>query len=214
MDLQAVLQIEEGRRLIQEDEARLLSQGPGDQGALPLAAAEAPEGPILQPLEIHLAQRVTRRGEVPRTLEPQQPQVRGASHQHHLDDAEVEKDLRLLRHQGQQARPRAGAQGAHRAPGEGHPAAVRRQEPAQDPEERRLAGAVGTDDPGHFARGQAQRQVGEEGRRGSGVAEPEVARLQERPAGGGIRWAGLTQSSVLLPARGTARGRKGRRTAP
>ena len=54
--LQLVADVEKTRRLVEDDELRLLAEGPGKQDALPLAVADGLEGPVGKVERVGLAE--------------------------------------------------------------------------------------------------------------------------------------------------------------
>ena len=54
--LQLIADVEKTRRLVEDDELRLLAEGPGKQDALPLAVADGLEGPVGKVERVGLAE--------------------------------------------------------------------------------------------------------------------------------------------------------------
>ena len=54
--LQLIADVEKTRRLVEDDELRLLAEGPGKQNALPLAVADGLEGPVGKVERVGLAE--------------------------------------------------------------------------------------------------------------------------------------------------------------
>ena len=130
--------------------------------------------------------------------------MRRAAHESDLEHREVEQHPALLEHHRHPAGPLAGGDRSHGTPVQAHLPRLRCDDTAQEHQERGFSGAVRSDDPGEFPPGHGKGQSSEQGRRRARVRENQPMRGQDR----------VTQSTLLPPAGGTARGRTVRRTGP
>jgi len=149
-------EIEVGRRLVQEKHLRLLRHCAREQHALPLAAREPVERPVLQPGDVEARHRRPGNGEVVRAREAECRKVRRAPHEHDLERGERELERRVLRHDRQPAGQLAAAVGAERGALEAHAPRARREDTREETHERRLPPPFGpitpTSSPGATAR--------------------------------------------------------------
>ena len=136
--------VERGRRLVEQDDRRLLGEGARDDGALALAAGERPERRSASSVELETLERVPGGVAIRGTLACERPEVRRPSHQHVLGDGEPRRRLGRLRDDREE--PRALAPIERRGvPAEKRHAPVVRQQAGDRAEKRRLAGAVRPD---------------------------------------------------------------------
>lgn len=91
-------EVEVRGRLVHHQDARLLGKRAGDQGELPLAAGNARVDLLGQRGDAHGRDRLARDGAVARRGGGEQPDMRGASHQHHVGDEEGKVAGMGLRH--------------------------------------------------------------------------------------------------------------------
>ena len=142
-----VADVERARRLVEQQDRRLLGERPGDHEPLALAAAQRAEpapanGPSSSrsstPATISRSWRVAA-GEV--------ADVRRPAEQHVLDAGHVVGDQRLLRHVGDELRPPAARARRQRARRRRATSPRALDEADDGPQQRRLAGAVGADEP-------------------------------------------------------------------
>ena len=185
--LRLVPEIEVGRRLVEDEEPRLLGERPRHRRALALAAAQAVE-PLRGELE-HAGRLHRGAGALPvgRALEVALGRVRIAPHQDQLLDRERELGRHALRDHGDPARELGRAPVRQRPPLEEDPAGVGRKHPGEQADQRRLAGAVRAEHADDLAGPDLEREVGEaEGARLArprrGIGEADAAELDERRA--------------------------------
>lgn len=181
--LDLVGDVEEGRRLVEQQDRRFLRQHHGDPDALALAAGQFVHQPVGEIGDAHRRHRRPDRLLVrPRPL-PQEGLVRIAPAADQIGDADAVGRRRALRQQAEPARDLAGGQRGnlpaveHDAPGR------RRQQPRQRPQQSRLATGVRPDDDGERPVGNGERQAGGDRarvvaqRHGIGVEAMRHARL-------------------------------------
>src|SRR5206468_2299674 len=156
--LRLVAQVEMRGGLVEHEEPRLLGQRPREQGALALAARELLERQRSQRERLRRRHGGARGGDVGGVLEEAARRVRVTAHQHELLDRERKGPRRLLRHHRHLARQRPGREIAHGPSGEPDLAALRAQHAREQPQQRRLARAVGTDDAEDLAALDGERQ--------------------------------------------------------
>jgi hypothetical protein len=89
--------------------------------------------------------------------------VRQAAERDDLLDARGERQDGLLRHDRESSRDRRAIEAADRVAAEEDLAFVGREETGDDPEERRLAGAVRAQEGNAFARGEIERHAAQDG---------------------------------------------------
>src|SRR5256886_674488 len=156
-----------------------------------------------------------RGGDVGGVLEEAARRVRVTAHQHELLDRERKGPRRLLRHHRHLARQRPGREIAHGPSVEPDLAALRAQHAREQPQQRRLARAVGTDDAEDLAALDGERQPRKRERplaptRGPRVGEGDVAELNERRHSGRLRVRrihtkkGAPQKAVITPTESSA----------
>jgi zinc/manganese transport system substrate-binding protein len=175
-DLEDVLarhEVESGDRLVEQQDLGLLGQPLRHECPLPLTAGELVEGPLGEVAEAQRLQGAVDGGPVGGPEPPQQTRAGVAAHRHGLPDGEREPlaDDRALQDVGHAT----GGRRYREATG------TRWQQPGQRVEERRLAGAVRTDERRH---GGARDGEG-------GVREHHVIAVgQDEPFGRGHRRSG------------------------
>ncbi len=161
----ALLRIESRRRLVDDQQARIVEQRLRDADALAHAAGEAAERTVASLDEVHELEQLLD----PRARRARLEALRGGEVLEELHRRELRVDAEVL---GQVAQHLAHRVGLARDVGAvpRHASARRRRERREDAHERRLARAVGTEQPEH--------------------AGAEIEReLRERPAAAGIALA-------------------------
>jgi len=96
-------QVQSGRGFVQEDDLRLLADGPGDEDALAFSAAEGVHFAVGQVVHARKPHGGPGLGDIFGTFEPQQAHVGGASHEDHLTNAEGQLLGDHLGYEGQPA---------------------------------------------------------------------------------------------------------------
>ena len=158
-DVELVAEIERRRRLVEQQDVRLLGQRAGDDDALLLAAGERGETAALEGERCPVAASASRAiGHVARALEFEGAEVGVAPHQGDLEHGVVEREVRFLRHD------RDATARARRAASDATVAAVERDGPGVGPqhageqaEQRRLARAVRAENAHDAARARRER---------------------------------------------------------
>src|SRR5438876_4005093 len=210
-----VAQVEMRGGLVEHEQPRLLGQRPREQRPLALAPRELLERQRSQCERLRRRHGRPRGGDVGGVLEEAARRVRVTAHQHELFDRERKGPRRLLRHHRHLARQRPGREIAHGPSGEPDLAALRAQHAREQPQQRRLARAVGTDDAEDLAALDGERQPRKRERplaptRGPRVGEGDVAELNERRQSGRLRVRrihtkkGAPQKAVITPTESSA----------
>ena len=135
-----VEEVEVGGRLVEEDEARLLRQDPGDADHLLLAARQLGVGPLPQVQDAHPPQGVD--GDLQVLLLGRVRDVAGAPREDHVLHGEGEDRAVVLGQVAEDLGPPPGGEGEQLLAHDAHLAALELQHPPQDAHERRLAAAV------------------------------------------------------------------------
>ncbi len=151
-DLDLVVQVERGRRLVEDQQASRvvpvfleLGQRARDDDALLLAAAQRVEVAALEIGRAGGRERAAHRQQVGGGLEAERPEVRVPSHQREVEDGVVEDRMNLLRHHGQPPGEHPLGHARDRRVVQPNLAAGGRQGARQDAQQRRLARAVGAE---------------------------------------------------------------------
>ena len=147
-----VRDVEVGRRLVEEEHPRFLRERAREQHALPLAAGDAVERPVLEPADVEAHHRVPGDREVARAGEAERAEIRRAPHEHDLERRERELEDGILRHDREPARTLATAERGERDAVELDDAGGGRDRAGQDAHERRLPAPVGSDDADDLSR--------------------------------------------------------------
>ena len=160
------------RRLVQQQDLRLLRQRHRQHDPLALPPRELPERPPRQRRRPHRRQRPLRDPPVRRRVAAQPVDIGAATQQHQLLYLKVEGDLQSLRHQRDPARQRPLVGGPPRPPADQHLPRLRLQGAAQQPQDRALAGAVRPQQSRAFPRRHGQRQPPQHRRPSVGELHP------------------------------------------
>ena len=139
-----VMDVEVGRRLVEEEELGLLRERLGQQNPLPLAAAEREDGAPGEAGEVDADQRRAGALAVLGGVGLQPAPVRRPPQEHEVLDAEVEGERERLADEGEAAGQRARLPRPDLPPPE-HQTSVVGERPADGPQERGLAAAVGAE---------------------------------------------------------------------
>ena len=178
VDPRLVTQIEVRGGLVEKKDLRLLGKGTRQQHALALAAGEPIEPTALDLGHLESGHRLARDREVPRARKGERGEVRRATHQDDLERREREVDGGVLGDDGEPARNLAPSVGREGSPREPDGARARREDPRQEPDERRLAASVRTDHAEDLP-GQ-EREADRAENLARAVAERDRVRLEER----------------------------------
>ena len=202
-----VAQVEEARRLVEGQRRRLLGERARHHHALPLAGGELVDQAVGERESVDPRQRRARDRDVALGFEGDPGEVRVAAEQHRLERGEGHLEARLLGHHGEPARDLPARQRRQRIAAQLDRSELRGERAREQPDQRRLARAVGPDDAQHLAR------LDREGERldaaAARVAEAEVAH-GDAPARAGDRRA---LSHAPPRAGAAAPGRRARRRA-
>ncbi len=106
-----VADVERARRLVEQQDRRLLGEGTGDHDALPLAAAQRAEAPIGGPTHVEAFQHAGHNVTVVTGRGAEVGDVRRAAEQHVFERRHVVGHQRYLRHVGDRAPLVAGRTG-------------------------------------------------------------------------------------------------------
>ncbi len=199
-ELDLVAQVEEARRLVEQEERRLLRQRAREEDALPLAARERADGAVGEGAGAGALERGAGDGEVALRLEGDPAEVRMAAEQGDLERGEGQLVRGLLRHHGDAAGALARRERGELVAQQAHRAARGAQRSREQPHQGRLAGAVRTEQADDLAAPDREADAGDPA--AARVAEDEVAPLEER-----------RPFRHRAPAAAAARGRRDRRRA-
>ena len=141
-DLELICEIERRRRLVEQQHLRRLRQRARNHHALLFAAAERCERARFERGGARRRQRLARDLLVARVLERERAQMRVSSHQHHVDDGEVERRMRLLRYHGDSSREIAAGQPLDRTLVDENAARQRRQNSREHAQQRGLPRSI------------------------------------------------------------------------
>ena len=168
-DLDLVMEVERGRRLVEDQEASRvapvfleLGQRARDDDTLLFAAAQGVEVATLEVGRARGCEGAAHRQQVGGGLEPEGPEVRVPSHQREVEDGVVEDRVNLLRHHRQPSGEHPLVHAADRRVVEPNLTARRRQG-ARDPQQGRLARAVRTERTRDAAAGHVERHALQDG---------------------------------------------------
>src|SRR5688500_19003794 len=179
-EARAVLEVERGRWLVEEETFGLLRERARERDELALAARQLGHGARFEVRGVEARERLARRFEVARRLEAEALRVRAAARQHDFERGEGEDGRDGLRHVGHAARARPRLDARERLAAEQDLAARRLEQAGEQPDERRLARAVRADERREAAALHAERRAAHDLRRAAAVSEAQVAALDER----------------------------------
>src|SRR5215470_17368392 len=154
-----MLEIEEGRRLVEQRDLRRLRERPRKKHPFALAARELLDVAISERKQAKSLQGLPRDLEIARTFKMKRANMRGAAHQHNLEHGETKRERIFLAHHRDHARELAALVLDSRTAEQSDVAAPWAHRSADDFQQRRLAGAVRTNDCEHLARRDLERNV-------------------------------------------------------
>ena len=149
--LELVLHVQVRRRLVQEQDLRLLRQGPGEKDTLALSAGEAGHGALDKRVGLGQAHRLDGEPALGGALHLKPAHVGIAAHHYHFQRRESEGVRRQLRQHGQDLGNVAGRHFTQVGPFEPHRSFLLLQQPRDRLEQRRFARAVGADEADELA---------------------------------------------------------------
>ncbi len=144
LHLEADVQVQ--RRLVQQQQFRLLRQRPRQNHALLFSAREFLHQALAQVGGAGGDQGLARNLHIAGAFKPQQPHVDVSPLQHERQHPDGKQQRAFLLHHGDAPRPLPPGQGSHRPTVQQHGPAFRRQQPGQQLQQRGLARGVGPDD--------------------------------------------------------------------
>ena len=142
LHFELVADVERRRRLVEQQQLCALRQRAGDHDALFFAAAERAERAVLERRGAGGGERPARDGQILGTFERERAEMGKPSHQHDVEDGEIERRVRFLRNERDAPRDLAVRPVGERTTVERHRAAGRTVHAAEQLEQRRLAGSV------------------------------------------------------------------------
>ena len=151
-EVELVAHVEVRRRLVEEEDGRLLREPARERGALPLAGGERPERPPGEVRGLRLPQGARHRRPVLRGEGRERPAVRVAAERHPVLDRDAVRRLVLRGHEGHALREARAGPARERAALEEDLASRGRKEARERAHERRLAGRVRPDEGEALAR--------------------------------------------------------------
>ena len=95
--------VEVRRRLVEEENSRLLRERARDHDPLPLATRELVHTPAREAEDAGLGHHALGNRDVPRAFERKRRMMRGPAHQHHLGDGVGKRHRRVLGHDRDEA---------------------------------------------------------------------------------------------------------------
>ncbi|BDZ47529.1 hypothetical protein GCM10025866_34380 [Naasia aerilata] len=161
--LDLVREVEERRRLVEQEDVGLLGERHGDPHALPLAAGQLVDRAVREGQGVGVPQRAGDSGVIGAAPPPEPALVRVPPAAHQVGDGDALGRDRGLGEEAEDLRHLARRDVGERAPVEQDPAVAGRQEACHGAQQRRLAGGVGPDDSGDAALGDIEAEVGEDG---------------------------------------------------
>ena len=156
-EVELVAHVEVRRRLVEEEDGRLLREPARERRELPLAGGERPERPPGEVLDLRLPQGARHRRPVLRGEGRERAAVRVAAERHPVLDRDAVRRLVLRGHEGHALREARARPARERAALEEDLAPRGREEARERPDECRLAGRVRPDEGEALAR--QQREV-------------------------------------------------------
>ena len=155
-NVQLVMEIEKGGRLIQKQDFRFLGQCPGNHRSLPLSAGDVGHQPMAEVRHVQISHRLHRHGAVPITFPSHPPRsiVMGIpAHQHHFIDRKRKRLLRLLGHEGHAAGNLGLGKRTVGLPEQFNRPPLRRHDSHEDFQQGTFPGSIGAEYSQHFTRG-------------------------------------------------------------
>jgi hypothetical protein len=146
-ELDLVAQIEEARRLVEQQDRRLLGEGAREDDSLALARRQLVDRSRGEVQRAAALERLARDRQVPRRLEGEPGQVRMSPHEDDLESAEREVEARLLRHDRDATGDRLARQGAQVVAEDRDAAGIPTDHPRESAHQGALAGAVRPQEP-------------------------------------------------------------------
>ena len=144
-DLDAVLEVEEGGGLVEEQDFRVLDQRSGEEGELTLAAGEARDLAVGEISEPQAIEGFAGESHVGIALEAEQRLMRGTTHQDELTDPERKGHVEVLGYEGDAPGQSSSRKGRDVLAAQRHTARSRGESGGGDPQKGRLPDAVATD---------------------------------------------------------------------
>ena len=138
--------------LVEQRHPRLLRERTREEHPLALAAREFLDRARGKREQAEALERLARQHQVAAAFEMKRSEMRRAAHQHHLEHGEREGDRILLPDKGQSARESAPIERGKRRTEQFDRALPWIERAAEQPQQRRLARAVGPDDREHLTR--------------------------------------------------------------
>ncbi len=161
-----------------------LCQRGGDDYALLLASAQRGELAIFQLERAGGLERAIDDDQIGRPFDLECAEVRIPAHHGDFGNAVVEGQMRLLRDHRHAPRQRLPGQLRQRNPAERDAAALRPSRPREQPQQRRLSRAIGSEDADETVGRDVQRHAGQHGcrrrRESRLIRKPEISGLQQR----------------------------------
>ena len=177
-EVELVAHVEVRRRLVEEEDRRLLRQAPCEQGELALAGGERSQRSPRQVLDLRLPEGARHGRPVLARERRERPAMRVTSERHAVLDGDAVRRLVLGGHEGhalREARPRPAREGAAF---EEDLAPCEREKAGERPHEGGLAGGVRADEGEPLAR--LQREVHAPQHAPPAAVDDETARLEYR----------------------------------
>ena len=155
--------IQSGRKLVQQQQRRFLSQRFCQRYPLHLAAGKFPHGPLRQPRGPYFLQRRSGGSPIRGTVHAPPGQTGIAPEQHKVPHQHTGKKKRPLRQHGKTMRALAGPHPGKRLPEKQHLTACGRMQPGQQTKQRCLAAAVAPQQRNSFSRNHPQADAMQHG---------------------------------------------------
>ena len=158
--------VEGAEWLVEQQDAGLRGERAGERDPLPLPARELRRSPVREPLEPHVAEELAHAIGDARLRRAAHAEAEGDV----LEDRHVLEERVVLEDQPHVARGGGGAR--HVGPVEAHRSRIRRLEPGEDAQERRLAATRGPEQREQLALRHLQRDIVERRVRPEALADP------------------------------------------
>jgi hypothetical protein len=172
-----VAEVEERGGLVEQQDARLLGERAREEDPTPLAARERVEAPVGEVDEVARLERPLDGATIEAARDGEEPLPRRATHHDRLTDREWPGDARLLRDERARARHRSARRRPRVETGEQYLTPLRREQPRDEADERRLPRAVRPEEADELARARRERHVLE--RRRGAVRERRTAHVHD-----------------------------------